>query len=314
MNCPEKVGELNRRIEEVLLPLIDNDYVLWECPYYSNIGDVLIWEGELQFLKKTKYTCLDMASSSTCRFPKLSPEVIILLQGGGNFGDLWRTAQNFRLKVCQAYPDNKIILFPQTIFYMNPEQMKADARILSAHPRLTICVRDKESYRLACDHFGNTVLLVPDMAFCISSHTLEVFSLPEEEKALFLKRTDKEGYPVSFHFSEKMPLDVSDWPTIEKKNWQQRLLNGLLKLDRYVPVGKYVADRWAFCFFRKHLIQTGIRFVSRYKVIYTTRLHILILSVLLDKKCFVIDNTYGKNSSFYTTWLVNCQGIKCMEA
>lgn len=314
MNCQRKIQDLSHKIEEALLPLIDSDYVLWECPYYSNIGDILIWEGELQFLKKTKHICLDMASASTCRFPKLSSDVIILLQGGGNFGDLWRTAQEFRLRVCQTYPDNRIILFPQTVFYMDSEQMRADARLMSVHPRLTICVRDQASYRLVSKNFGNTVLLVPDMAFCLSLQELKTFSGREEPRGLFLKRLDKEDGMVSFSLPKNLPFEVSDWPTIEKKIWHQRLLNGLLKLDRRFPFFGYFADRWALLVFRRRLIQIGVRFASRYHVIYTTRLHMLILSVLLEKKCFVIDNLYGKNSSFYQTWLRDCEGIESIES
>lgn len=52
MNFLEKKKQLRTIIEEKLTPLIDNDYVLYGLPYYNNIGDTLIWEGELEFLKK----------------------------------------------------------------------------------------------------------------------------------------------------------------------------------------------------------------------------------------------------------------------
>ena len=44
-------------------------------------------------------------------------------------------------------------------------------------------------------------------------------------------------------------------------------------------------------------------FINEYDEIYTTRLHGYILSVLLDKKVNLIDNSYGKNSTFYNTWM-----------
>ena len=58
MTCEEKIWELRQIIEEQLTPLINNDYVLYDLPYYSNIGDLLIWEGELSFLKVCICACL----------------------------------------------------------------------------------------------------------------------------------------------------------------------------------------------------------------------------------------------------------------
>lgn len=55
MTCEEKIWELRQIIEEQLTPLINNDYVLYDLPYYSNIGDLLIWEGELSFFERTSF-------------------------------------------------------------------------------------------------------------------------------------------------------------------------------------------------------------------------------------------------------------------
>ena len=41
----KKVNELCSEIYQKLSLLIDNDYILVDLPYHSNIGDVLIWEG-----------------------------------------------------------------------------------------------------------------------------------------------------------------------------------------------------------------------------------------------------------------------------
>ena len=55
MNSTEKAQQLKRQLEQQLLSLIDQDYVLYELPYYSNIGDTLIWEGALDILRKSPY-------------------------------------------------------------------------------------------------------------------------------------------------------------------------------------------------------------------------------------------------------------------
>lgn len=79
----EKCKWLKRCIEEQLVPLINNDYVLWELPYYENIGDLLIWKGELAFLRQLPYKRLDSCSFLTFKCNHIQSKVVILLQGGG---------------------------------------------------------------------------------------------------------------------------------------------------------------------------------------------------------------------------------------
>lgn len=315
MDFKDKVDFLSKKIEETLIPLIDHDYVLWECPYYCNIGDILIWEGELELLKKVKHKCLDIASRYTCDFPTLTPDVIILLQGGGNFGDLWYEAQKFRLKVCEKYPKNKIIIFPQTIFYENSKTLLSDAKIMSEHRNLTICARDMVSYQVLKKYFKNNILLLPDMAFCISVSNLRKYCQMETEKGLFLKRTDKELSASVFELPVDMKIDIHDWPTYEKKFLMNIIFETLLRIKNHFNFNflNSILNRWAITIYRRDLITIGVKFLSSYSVIYTTRLHVLILGVLLQKKCIIIDNSYGKNSSFFETWLEDLEQVEIIS-
>ena len=56
---PDICNTLRRKIEEELTPLIDSDYLFLDLPYYSNIGDALIWMGTEHFLEKISHKCLD---------------------------------------------------------------------------------------------------------------------------------------------------------------------------------------------------------------------------------------------------------------
>ena len=95
----KKVNELCSEIYQKLSLLIDNDYILVDLPYHSNIGDVLIWEGERQFLSKLPYKCLYKASMYTYKKPKVDRNTIVLIHGGGNWGDVWRGSQEFHLNI-----------------------------------------------------------------------------------------------------------------------------------------------------------------------------------------------------------------------
>ena len=87
MNAVEKVKALSKKISEVLTPLINRDYWLLEVPYYSNIGDTLIWQGERDFLAGLPHKCRGMHSLESFAFPEIDKNDLILFQGGGNFGD-----------------------------------------------------------------------------------------------------------------------------------------------------------------------------------------------------------------------------------
>lgn len=193
MNFATKVGQLQRLLEGTLLPLINNDYVLLDVPYYNNIGDVLIWQGTHDLLKQSKHKCLMSASKDTWNYGKLDSDIIILLQGGGNFGDLWIQHQDFRNKIIEKYPNNKIIILPQTIFYNDKNRMLADACLMACHRNLHICARDMRSYELLKQYFSkNQLYLLPDMAFCISSKLLDKYRVGSQNKTLLLMRADKE--------------------------------------------------------------------------------------------------------------------------
>lgn len=317
MNCEQKILELRNTINQQIPPYINNDYVLWDLPYHANIGDTLIWQGELDFLKRLPYKCIDYASCDTCNFPNLSNDIIILLHGGGNFGDLWRDIHEFRLKVIEKYPENRIIIFPQSVFYENKSLMAEDASKMALHKNLIICARDHSSYKILKENFINSILLVPDMAFCIDLDYLNKWILKETGKTLYVSRLDKEvGGLLSQEKVSKENIDVSDWPTFENPSLIVSIYSKLISLQQKIrkyKINQLIAGVLNDLIYRRMrplMVQLGVRFISSYQTVYTTRLHAMILSILLQKKNYVIDNSYGKNSSFYDTWLHDLDSVE----
>ena len=95
MTPHEKISELRKIINQQLLPLFDSDFILLDCPYHKNLGDTLIWGGEINFYKQLKYKCLFFSDLCTFYKQSLSSKTIICLHGGGNFGDLWQAQHTF---------------------------------------------------------------------------------------------------------------------------------------------------------------------------------------------------------------------------
>lgn len=316
MNARALKEKLQSIIESKLSPLIDHDYVYWDLPYHINIGDTLIWQGTLDFLSNKPYKMLDYGNSVTANLADLDRNTCILLHGGGNFGDIYGSSQSFRKNIIEKYPENKIIVLPQTIYFENKVVEEKDLQFFAQHKNLYLCVRDQLSYDLACKYLTkDKVLFLPDMAFCINNETLTKGA--STGKKLLMNRVDVEATAIDLKYIEQVDTQ-SDWPTFEKTPIYCNYLKILLLLERKLlsisdkgnPLLKKYINHYAMSYARKKLIQTGITFINDFDVIYTTRLHGCILSLLLDKEIYLLDNSYGKNKAFYDAWLKDSDNIK----
>ena len=306
-----KINELKTKIEQTLLPLIDGPYAFLDLPYYTNTGDTLIWEGTRQFLKKVPHKALYSSSANRYKLRNIAKNAVILLQGGGNFGNLWDKHQKFRIEVMKKYPANKIIVLPQSVCYTNENDAVSDAAQMAGHKNTLIFARDSVSFDFLKKYFKNNIGLLPDMAFCINPFTLQKYALPEENKSLLLKRTDKE-LSAGTDYEEVLkrmnfPPEIRDWPTLENDFHKARVLRRFISKKIYP---EFIANWYADKKFRPAMIKEGVEFISPYKEIYTTRLHGAILAFLLGKSCKVIDNSYNKNTNFINTWLKESTFIK----
>ncbi len=315
MTTNDYIRALGEVIRRELTPRIPGDYVLLDCPYHANIGDTLIWQGELSLLTGLPGKCLGYGSLSTWLFPRLDPSVTILLHGGGNFGDLWEGVQEFRLRVIETYPENPILVFPQTVHYRDEARMRSDAARMARHRNLTICARDERSFGLLSQHFLNTPLLLPDMAFCIDFGFMQFVAtqLHPKKRPLWLQRTDLEKAGADRPAGVPAEAVRRDWPTMERTTattWLVYKLSGLCdrlgrsgRLKTWRRMAAALANNLAKDYLSPQSTQRGIRFLCAYRDIYTTRLHGAILALLLGKEHItLIDNSYGKNSAFYNAW------------
>ena len=296
-NRQDICSKLQKTIEEQLAPLINSDYIYLDLPYHSNIGDTLIWLGTTHFLRSIQHQCLGQHSIDTFDFRPLPQNTIILLHGGGNFGDVWRQHQEFRLKVIQTYPDNPIIILPQTVYYESDDIFDRDVRKMNKHRKLTICARDNHSAELLNRHgYKGQLLTLPDMAFCIDRDLLCAEKSNITKEALLLLRIDKEAPKGRMDRQITPPkMDIEDWPNLMTTRREAR---------RYIR--RHTAQQTDTFFrttFLPKRISDGVKFVSEYKMVYSTRLHVAILRLLLGLPVRMMDNSYGKNLNFYNTWL-----------
>lgn len=313
MNHTDKKRQLEAIVYDRIAPLIDRDYMLMGLPYYTNIGDTLIWDGEIEFLKRLKKKCVGTCAWNRYPATPIENDAVILITGGGYFGDLWRDAWQEVLDFISLNRDKKIIILPQTIYYQSEQLREKDATLLGECPNLTICVRDKVSLELAHRYFKNPSILVPDMAFCMSEKLLRKYSrLEPKHRNLLFSRTDKEK-PV---IPEGVPADadVHDWLSMEgRRPWQADFERGKVWAYRLGRVSKSLREKALekvyYHIFRRSLTRDGLEQLSSYRRIYTTRLHAMILGTMLGRDVRMIDNKFGKLSSYYDTWLTDCDNV-----
>lgn len=315
MTSEEKIIQLRNIIRDNLTSLINSDYILLDVPYHGNIGDTFIWQGERDFLASLAFKKLEECSLSWDVGKRINKNITLLLHGGGNFGDLYRMSQEFRLKVISTYKSNPIILFPQSVWYNRHDLIKQDAKILAKHTNLTLCARDAYTYEFFTKEFpsANTIL-VPDMAFFINTERLtSYYGNSSIINDVYVRRIDDELKKSAPRYIENTV--VRDWPTLETASY---ILSVLFYFNRMLfrapniikrtstPLLQSICEKYIL----KRQLKMGLDFLSTYSKVYTTRLHAMIGAILLQKPVEYIDNSTGKISSFAETWLKDLNNVK----
>lgn len=305
----EKVCELRKVIRDSLTPLVTGDYHLLAAPHIRNVGDHLIYQGEVDFLKTFDYACKSVHSIQTFTFPKMAKNEVIFIHGGGFIGDAWGGGTLRVLnRVISRYPDNSIVIFPQSTCFTSKEFLAETEAVWSKHKRLTVCARDRVSFDFLKTNFPkNTVLLVPDMAFYADLEKWVSHAPSVADKPLLFMRWDCETKDrlALAKLQQNLRCEARDWPTISGDNVDFLEIRRLAREKKYAEADKCFQEK-----LHPHCMREGIRFLEPYRDIYTTRLHGLILAVLMNKPSVTfLDNSYGKLSSFYQTWLDDVKGV-----
>ncbi len=272
----------------------DRPLAILDFPDIRNCGDSAIWLGEMAYLasrgKRPAYVSR-MRDFSPEALGRAVPEGPLFIHGGGNFGDLWVSHQDFREAVLERFPHRRIIQFPQSIHYRSQARIGQTARAISRHRNFLLLVRDEESRDFAEKHFDCEVRLCPDMAFWIGAVEPEAAEFP----VLAMLRADLE---------KTGEVDRSAYPGLPIEDW-------ITESARRVRVSKAAGAASAFLALKPaemrlrkldaaahNRFRRGIRQISRGRAIVTDRLHVHICSLLIGRPHAVLDNSYGKIGRF----------------
>jgi exopolysaccharide biosynthesis predicted pyruvyltransferase EpsI len=313
----QAITRLQREIDEVLTPLVPgNKCALIDFPNHPNVGDSAIWVGEQIFLSKLgvkpAYVCTTTNRDWKAMERAIGSDGTILIHGGGNFGDLWPKHQQLREEVLDRFPEHPVLQFPQTVHFNDRNNADRTAAKIKKHGKFTLAVRDRKSLAFARERFECNVVLCPDMAFCIGPIDSAASS---DRRILLLLRSDKEK-------KDLLPADaLLQSPDLLCEDWLTESFTG----TRLRSGGRLFADmlRGKAALTRRgsyynalasERLRRGLRQLASFRYIVSDRLHVHILSTLLGRHHALLDNSYGKLSSFTAAWNTSWDGVQvCHE-
>lgn len=296
---------LDRAIEATLGPRVPagGRVALIDFPHVPNVGDSAIWLGVLAFLARRDirpcFTCSNRSYSRSALARRLG-DGIILLTGGGNFGDLYPPHQDLREAVVRHFPRNRIVQLPQTIHFRSAEKLERARQAFDAHPDFTLLVRDAPSLALARERFRAPSLLCPDMAFALGPQRRP--GAPTHP-VVWLARSDKESPATQ---TPPTPAGVlkTDWllddvtPVLRLNRRLGRIVREMRTLR---PLLQGTLSR-TYAPVARERVHRGMRVLGAGRAVVTNRLHGHVLCLLMGIPHVVLDNSYGKVRALYDTW------------
>lgn len=279
-----------------------DSFVIFCIPEHGNIGDQAIALAERKFLKDLDPTkeILEAPAFIMRRHRKLIAKLIgnrtILIHGGGFIGTLWINEERVARSVIQTFPNNKIIFFPQTLYYeksaWGEKEKKISREIFDSHSNLWLCAREKRSYELAKRLFKNVhIELVPDMVLYLNQISYEM---------------TRSGALLCFrHDHEKLLPD-------QDKKILVQLLNKYLDGEDISETDTVIEEK-IFRPQRKKEVLKKVRQFAQSRIIITDRLHGMVLAAIAGTPCIAFGNCSKKVQGIYE-WIKHNEFIVCLES
>ncbi len=275
-------------------------------PNHWNSGDHFIAQATVDFLRKYCPDAL-IHEVQISEFDQMLPQLkemitrddLIVMQGGGNMGDVYPTNERIRRKVFGTFPYNCIIVFPETVYYTKTKQGQyeqlASQKIYSDVKNLILCAREKESFcKMKALYPSSKVILVPDI---VCSMKMPIIQSESRNGASLFFRTDGEKA-----VTEEINKSVIE--ELERRDITCRYRDMIYNSNRGYS-GK--ANRHA-------IIRTKLLEIRGSKIVVTDRLHAMILCVMTGTPCVVFCGYNHKIPSTYETWFRDVPYVRLVAA
>lgn len=280
------INELRQRKKAIMLATAE----------HANIGDAAITLAEQQVLSgqfpeyfQVEISTYEINQKEAYLHAILNPEDILFINGGGNLGDQYPEEEELHRKIVSEFPNNKIIIFPQTIYFSDTEngtlELQKSSKVYNSHKDLTMFVRGEASLELAKAHFAQVkTVLMPDMV-----HVLRSNYVFERSGALLCLRDDKEG---------KLDCEGKDLIV----NTAQALTGSI---DRSSNIHTEDVTREI----RGLVVRKELMRFAKHQVVITDRLHGMIFSAVTGTPCVVLSSYNHKIREYYEAFFQDSNAV-----
>lgn len=270
-------------------------------PTYINLGDSAIVLAELAYIKQFGIDVKEITSKELRRFRRVIAKSIkrtdiLLWPGGGNMGDQWFGEETMRREVMAAFPENPLIIFPQTIYYSDTENGRQEAEngkaFYNGREGLVIVARERKSEEIMLRMYPKTeILLTPDI---VLSATKETFGAQEQPRSgvLLCMRSDPERA-----MTDEMRKAIEEM--LQKEGTPFRYM------DMYsdAPIHKQN---------RAEAVREKMEELASAELVITDRLHGMVFCALAGTPCIVFGNYNHKVYGTYE-WIQYLSYIRYVE-
>ena len=283
--------------------LKNENLIIMQVAKHGNLGDQAIALAQRKYLEENfpKSNIIEVPLEDTINKikdiqeikDKIKKEDIIFIHGGGNLGDLYIREELIRRYIIKKFPDNKIILFPQTIYFSDTEygrlELIESKKIYNKHKYLTITARERKSFEIMKKEFPNTnIILTPDIVLSLN----EVQNL-ERKGIMTCLRSDNEKY-ITDDQKEKIFSILNQY------------YNEFTKVDTIIK-GDVEFQK------REEILKNFWKSISSSEVVITDRLHGMIFCAITQTPCIVLKNSNYKIEETYKEWLKDLEYIKLID-
>lgn len=264
---------------------------------YENLGDHAIIFAQKAFIQRAlpQYKIIEIRAQL---YENARQEIVKVIQstslitipGGGNMGNLWFDDEKRRRWAIQDFPNNKVVVFPQTIFYDNTDEgekkKQESVKLYNEHKNLTLCAREMPSYELMKTLYPLcNVIFVPDIVLSLSNISFN---------------GTRSGIGVCFREDKERKITAKEYQDLEKF---------LLHNNKQIMKMSTVADYCIPYQQREDELEKIWTNISKTELFITDRLHGMIFSYLTRTPCVVLDNNNHKVRTTYLQWLKQCDFI-----
>jgi exopolysaccharide biosynthesis predicted pyruvyltransferase EpsI len=293
-------------------------------PNHGNPGDSAIWLGTQRLLAQLEVKIAYSAAWWSLDISRLAAVLpadgMVLLNGGGNFGDVYLGQQAPRERLLRELTTHRIVQMPQSIWFEEQGNIDRMRELIRAHGAFDLLVRDRSSFTIASEQLDLVPTLSPDHAFGLGSRQRSVPirpgilwnswgpSAPEfrAESAPPTGATglthidwiegadsvrtsgtarDRRAFALNARYYDRVSAGGSLFPRDQRR------------LSRtFEPMARQWTDR-------------GFAVIGSARVVVTNKLHGHIFCLLSGIPHVVLDNSYGKVFHAVETWTRGAPGV-----